>query len=95
MRPRRFAHSAAVAVVVFSILARAGSAQNSSVTAQLKIGGAVSTPLTLDLNAMKSIPRTTLRVVNPHEKNTETYEGVLLSELLQRAGVPHGESIPS
>jgi hypothetical protein len=39
------------------------------------------------------MPRTTISVVNPHDKKTEVYEGVLLTELLKRAGVPQGEQL--
>jgi hypothetical protein len=31
--------------------------------------------------------------MNSHEKKAEVYEGVLLEELLHRAGVPHGEQL--
>jgi DMSO/TMAO reductase YedYZ molybdopterin-dependent catalytic subunit len=68
-------------------------AQTSTGVAQLKIGGAVSTPLTLTIADLKNMPRTVLPVTNPHENKTETYEGVLLEELLRRAGVPQGEQL--
>jgi DMSO/TMAO reductase YedYZ molybdopterin-dependent catalytic subunit len=70
-----------------------GSAQNPNTTAQLKVSGAVSTPLTLTAADLKNIPRTTLQVSNSHEKKSETYEGVLLEELLKKAGAPHGEQL--
>jgi DMSO/TMAO reductase YedYZ molybdopterin-dependent catalytic subunit len=60
---------------------------------QLKIDGAVSMPLTLTIADLKRMPRTTLHVMNPHEKKDEVYEGVLLEDLLQKAGVPHGEKL--
>lgn len=67
--------------------------QASSPTPQLKVGGAVSTPLTLTAADLKNMPRTTLHVTNPHENKSETYEGVLLEELLRRAGVPQGDQL--
>ena len=67
-------------------------AQTSTAVAQLKIGGAVSTPLTLTVADLKNMPRTVLHVTNPHENKAETYEGVLLEELLRRAGVPRETS---
>jgi DMSO/TMAO reductase YedYZ molybdopterin-dependent catalytic subunit len=70
-----------------------GSAQTPNAPAQLKVGGAVSTPLTLTAEDLKRMPRTTLQVSNSHEKKSETYEGVLLEELLRRAGAPHGEQL--
>jgi DMSO/TMAO reductase YedYZ molybdopterin-dependent catalytic subunit len=71
----------------------AASAQSTSEVGQLKIGGAAATPLMLTIADLKKMPRTTLHVENPHEKKSEVYEGVLLEELLQRAGVPHGEKL--
>jgi DMSO/TMAO reductase YedYZ molybdopterin-dependent catalytic subunit len=68
-------------------------AQTSTAVAQLKIGGAVSTPLTLTVADLKNMPRTVLHVTNPHENKAETYEGVLLEELLRRAGVPQGDQL--
>jgi DMSO/TMAO reductase YedYZ molybdopterin-dependent catalytic subunit len=70
-----------------------GSAQTPNTTAQLKVSGAVSTPLTLTAADLKNMPRTTLQVTNSHEKKSETYEGVLLEELLKKAGAPHGEQL--
>ena len=61
--------------------------------ASLKISGAVGTPLTLTLEDLKKMPRKTLTVNNPHDKKTEVYEGVLVEELLRRAGVPQGEHL--
>lgn len=42
---------------------------------------------------MRRLPRTKLKVNNPHENKTEVYEGVLLSEILKRAGVPQGSQM--
>ena len=87
-----------LALSVFACLAvfpfsQQASAQTSAPVPQLKISGAVSTPLSLTVADLKSLPRTTLHVTNPHENKSETYEGVLLEELLQRAGVPHGDQL--
>ena len=68
-------------------------AQALATTAELRISGAVSTPLVLTVLDLKGMPRKTLTVVNPHDKKRETYEGVLLEELLRRAGVPQGEQL--
>jgi DMSO/TMAO reductase YedYZ molybdopterin-dependent catalytic subunit len=62
--------------------------------AELRIGGEVSTPLVLSSMAdLKKMSRKTLSAVNPHDNKTETYEGVLLEELLKRAGVAQGEQL--
>jgi DMSO/TMAO reductase YedYZ molybdopterin-dependent catalytic subunit len=68
-------------------------AQSTPADPQLKIDGAVSTPLTLTAADLKKMPRTTLHVTNAHEDKSETYEGVLLEELIRRAGVSHGEQL--
>jgi DMSO/TMAO reductase YedYZ molybdopterin-dependent catalytic subunit len=67
--------------------------QSAATGAELRINGAVSTPLVLTVSDLKKMPRKKLSVVNPHNKQTETYEGVLLEELLHRAGVPQGEQL--
>jgi len=68
-------------------------AQNPPAAAELRITGAVSTPLVLTGADLKKMPRKTLSVVNPHDKKKETYEGVLLEDLLAKAGVPQGEQL--
>ena len=71
----------------------APQAQTATPTSELRISGAVSTPLVLTVADLKKMPRKTLSVVNPHDKKQETYEGVLLEELLRRAGIPQGEQL--
>ncbi len=68
-------------------------AQTTTSTAELRISGAVSIPLVLTVVDLKKMPRKTLSVVNPHDKKKETYEGVLLEEILHRAGVPQGDQL--
>jgi DMSO/TMAO reductase YedYZ molybdopterin-dependent catalytic subunit len=60
---------------------------------EFKIGGSVTTPLTVTAEDLKKMPRKTLRVENAHAKRTEVYEGVPLEALLQKAGVPQGEQV--
>jgi DMSO/TMAO reductase YedYZ molybdopterin-dependent catalytic subunit len=72
---------------------REAFAQTAPATAELRISGAVSTPLVLTLADLKKMPRKKLTVVNPHDKKTEAYEGVLLEEVLRKAGVPQGENL--
>jgi DMSO/TMAO reductase YedYZ molybdopterin-dependent catalytic subunit len=67
--------------------------QTTAVPAELRISGAVSTPLVLTVADLKKMPRKSISVVNPHDKKKETYEGVLLEEILHRAGVPQGEQL--
>ena len=65
----------------------------SSGPSDFKISGAVTTPLDLTAADRKGMPRKTLRVDNAHSKKTEVYEGVLVEDLLQKAGVPQGEQL--
>ena len=74
-------------------LAPKACAQATATTAELRISGVVSTPLVLTVADLKKMPRKTLAVVNPHDQKKETYEGVLLEEILHRAGVPQGDQL--
>jgi hypothetical protein len=65
-------------------------AQSAPATAQLTIKGDVQKTLSLTLEDLHHLPRKTLKVMNPHDKKEELYEGVALTELRQRAGVPQG-----
>jgi DMSO/TMAO reductase YedYZ molybdopterin-dependent catalytic subunit len=67
--------------------------QSTQAAAELRITGAVSTPFVLTVADLKKMSRKTLSVVNPHSKKKETYEGVLVEELLRKAGVPGGEQL--
>ncbi len=87
-----------MAVVFLSLvsilsISRHASAQNAGASPALKIGGNVATPLGLSLADLKNMPRKTLKVVNPHSKKTEVYDGVPLQELFRRAGLPQGEKL--
>jgi DMSO/TMAO reductase YedYZ molybdopterin-dependent catalytic subunit len=61
--------------------------------AELHLGGAVQTPLTLTAADLKKMPRKTLTVTNPHNQKKEIYEGVPLEDLLKKAGAPNGEQM--
>jgi DMSO/TMAO reductase YedYZ molybdopterin-dependent catalytic subunit len=69
------------------------SIENDTAAVKLRITGKLSIPLTLSVADLKKMPRKTLKVLNPHEKRDEVYEGVPLQELLRRAGVPQGDSL--
>jgi len=68
-------------------------AQSSPPTARLAIKGDVEKPLSLTLEDLRQMPRKTLKVTNPRDKKEETYEGVLVTKLLERAGVPRGAQL--
>jgi hypothetical protein len=59
----------------------------------LTINGAVGKPLELSAGDLKGLPRKMVTVVNPHDKKTETYEGVRLQTLLLNAGAPQGHDL--
>src|ERR1700689_3751681 len=65
----------------------------SSGPSDFKISGAVTTPLDLTAADLKGMPRKSLRVDIFSSKKSEVYEGVLVEDLLQKAGVPQGEAL--
>jgi DMSO/TMAO reductase YedYZ molybdopterin-dependent catalytic subunit len=85
--------ASAIAAITFAAAAHPQSPLTTPAAAELRITGDVSTPQTLTIADLKKMPRKTLSVVNPHDKKTELYEGVLLEELLRRAGVAQGEKL--
>jgi len=72
---------------------QAAPAKPSNGPSDFKINGNVTTSLDLTSADLKGMPRKTLRVDNPHSKKMEIYEGVLVEDLLQKAGVPQGEQL--
>ena len=55
------------------------------------VGGDVTTPLSLSAADLKSMPRTTATLES--HGTTSTYEGVLLGDVLKRAGAPLGHDL--
>jgi len=80
-------------VLPFAAISQERGAQTTVASAQLEIKGAVTTPLTLTVADLRKMPRKTLTVVNPHTQKKESYEGVLLEELLRRAGATMGDQL--
>jgi hypothetical protein len=66
------------------------SASDSAVL--LKVEGAVNTPLALTAEDLAQLPRSTAQF--EREGETSTYEGVLLYDILVKAGVPFGKDMP-
>jgi DMSO/TMAO reductase YedYZ molybdopterin-dependent catalytic subunit len=77
----------------FSLVQQPAPAKAATGPSEFKIGGSVTTPLTVTLEDLKKMPRKTLHVENAHAMKTEVYEGVPLEALLQKAGVPQGEQV--
>ena len=57
----------------------------------LTVAGDVSTPLTMAAADLKAMPRKQVEMKN--EGRTVVYEGVLVAEILKRAGVPLGTDL--
>jgi len=69
------------------------SAQSAApAAATLKIGGDVKTPLSLMPDELKSMPRTQVEVKD-EDGRVVMYEGVLVAELLKKAGAPLGSEL--
>ena len=90
---RVLSHSLLLLLFSTALVCPCALAQSSPVRAQLGIGGDVEKRLSLTREDLLHMPRKTLKVMNPHENKEETYEGVLLAELLKRAGVPQGAQL--
>jgi len=88
-------HQAAAILLLLASPAWAQQAPPKPATgpSDFKIGGDVTTPLDLTAADLKGMPRKTMKVDNPHSKKTEVYEGVLIEDLLRKAGVPQGEAL--
>lgn len=82
-----------VAALAVSLAQQPGALPLGDTPAQIRIKGDVTTPLTLSASDLKSLPRKTVKVLNQHENQEETYEGVAVQELLSRAGAPHNEKL--
>jgi len=83
----------AMPLVMAPVLCEQVWAQEPAAAAELRIVGGTSSPLIVTPPDFKKMPRTILKVVNPHNKKTEVYEGVALEELFRRAGVPQGDQL--
>lgn len=67
------------------------SAQSGGATSALQVTGDVGSALTLTASDLKSMPRT--RVEIKEEARTVVYEGVLVADLLKKAGAPLGPDL--
>src|SRR5262249_24772779 len=62
-------------------------------TASLEISGAGIATLKVSMADLSRMPRLALDVREPHKGEMQHYEGVRLSDLLSKAGVPLGEKL--
>lgn len=90
---RRAVRIAAVAIVCGSLAARLAAAQAPAAppaptVRALAVAGDVARPLTLTPDELKAMPRTKVEITE--DGRTVAYEGVLVGEVLKRAGAPVG-----
>ena len=78
---------------IFLILAlqTVGPAAQLPTGVVVRISGAVSQPLALSLQDLAAMPRT--KVTAKEHDATATYEGVTLTEILEKAGAPLGKQL--
>jgi DMSO/TMAO reductase YedYZ molybdopterin-dependent catalytic subunit len=79
--------------VTFALAPRAPAdppPQSAAAGARLEIAGAVPSPLSLSAADLKALPRTAMQAGN---QPPQRFEGVALTEVLQRAGVPLGDEL--
>ena len=62
-------------------------------SAQLTIRSLDGKSITLSPDDLAALPHKTVSVFNSHSKKNESYSGVPLADLLNKAGVPHGENV--
>jgi DMSO/TMAO reductase YedYZ molybdopterin-dependent catalytic subunit len=86
---RFFAIAAAVGVA--SLQPAGARTQAQPPEAAIVISGAVSTPMTVTARDIKTMPRTTVTLTE--EGREVKYEGVLVGELLKRAGASLGRDL--
>jgi DMSO/TMAO reductase YedYZ molybdopterin-dependent catalytic subunit len=76
-------------ILLILALQAVGQQAQLSTGAVLHVSGAVTQPLALTLQDLAAMPRTKLQATE-HDQ-TVTYEGVALTEILQKAGAPLGK----
>jgi hypothetical protein len=79
------------ALLSVAYAAALGASQAPAATDVLTIGGDVERSISFTLAELRSLPRTTVTVED--EGRTVRYEGVLIGELLERAGAPLGPEL--
>ena len=90
MTRRHLLHLVAIGVIAASSGAAAQTPAPTAVTT-LKVGGDVTTPLTLSAADLKAMPRKSVEI--KEDTRVVVYEGVLVSDVLKRAGVALGSEL--
>lgn len=84
--------AAFLACASVALFALNGKAQTAA-TPALTIGGDVPHPLQFSAEEFAKLQHITVSAYNGHDKKQQSYEGVLLRDLLKQAGVPEGEAL--
>jgi DMSO/TMAO reductase YedYZ molybdopterin-dependent catalytic subunit len=88
--PAAFRYSVAATLLMMGTAADIRLAGQGDVPGVV-IGGDLARPFTLTATELKSMPRTTLTVTEGGRSNT--FDGVLIGEVLKRAGAPLGSDL--
>ena len=83
--------SMGASILLILALQAVGPAAQLSTGVVLHVSGAVTQPLALSLQDLAAMPRT--KVTAKEHDITATYEGVTLTEILQKAGAPLGKQL--
>ena len=78
-------------ILLILALQAVGPAAQLPTEVVLRVSGAVSQPLALSLQDLAAMPRT--KVTAKEHDTTVTYEGVPLTNILQKAGAPLGKQL--
>ena len=90
-RAHVFVAALAIGSAMSATSAPAAAQGAPAVSTSVAVGGDVSKPFTLTLADLKEMPRTTVTVEDGGR--VTRYEGVLLGEVLKRAGAPLGRDL--
>jgi len=85
--------AAAIAMQSSAIAQEAMEHKPAPASTSLAITGLDGKTLTLTPADLKGMPHKTISVYNEHAKVNETYSGVVLADLLAKAGAPQGEKV--
>jgi DMSO/TMAO reductase YedYZ molybdopterin-dependent catalytic subunit len=80
-------------LILCAATAGRGQSGGASSSAPLLVIGDVAKPLSLSLDDLRHMSRTTVKAKSEQAEQEETYEGVPLATLLKQAGVPQGAQI--
>ena len=78
-------------VLTSLLLCVTATAQQTTAAITLEMLDGSKTTYTID--QLRQMPQHSVTIVNPHSQTIERYEGVHLSELLQKAGAPSGDKL--